>query len=90
MNPHPYLNISKPSGELYNKEDVSLSWYLLKNVQDPRKFKVKCEIRAMQNLGETIGPPFEAFVTITSESSYSQLCVITLIYSAFITLRDNI
>lgn len=75
MDVHPYLNISVPSGELQTNEVTYLDWYFLSSIQGPLKVNVKCELRAIQKLKETIGPPFETYLTITSECSYSQLCV---------------
>lgn len=72
---HPYLQISAPVGEIASNETTFLEWYFLSSARGPRKVEVKCELRAVQRLRETVGPPFETHVTIAAECSPSMLCV---------------
>lgn len=73
----PYLNIEPSCGEIQSNEVIYLDWYFLSSFKGPNQLKIKCELRAMRNGTETIGLPYETFVTVTSECSYSELCVIT-------------
>lgn len=90
MEEYPQLKISQPEGDIEPNETVYLEWYISGTFKRLFYAKVKCELRAVHEIKATVGPPYDFFVKVSAECSYTRLAVSNLPFTGFSKKREKI
>lgn len=69
------MKISEPEGDIEPNETVYLEWYISGSFKRLFNANVKCELRVIQEIKATVGPPYDLFVKVSAECSYTKLAV---------------